>query len=80
MPAAARVTDPAGHPGNIAPPGVPTVLIAGMPAATPASRAARSTSSSLCSRSVNSSSRDTQSGSVTFATVRARPMALSLRR
>jgi uncharacterized Zn-binding protein involved in type VI secretion len=34
MPAAARVTDPAGHPGNIAPPGVPTVLIAGMPAAT----------------------------------------------
>ncbi len=34
MPAAARVGDPTGHPGAIGPPGVPTVLIAGMPAAT----------------------------------------------
>ena len=34
MPAAARVGDPTGHPGVITPPGVPTVLIAGMPAAT----------------------------------------------
>lgn len=34
MPAAARVGDPTGHPGSIGPPGVPTVLIAGMPAAT----------------------------------------------
>ena len=34
MPAAARVGDPTGHPGVIGPPGVPTVLIAGMPAAT----------------------------------------------
>ena len=34
MPPAARVGDPTGHPGVIAPPGVPTVLIAGMPAAT----------------------------------------------
>ena len=33
MPAAARVGDPTGHPGVIGPPGVPTVLIAGMPAA-----------------------------------------------
>ena len=34
MPPAARVGDPTGHPGVIAGPGVPTVLIAGMPAAT----------------------------------------------
>ena len=34
MPAAARVGDPTGHPGVIGPPGIPTVLIAGMPAAT----------------------------------------------
>ena len=34
MPAAARVGDPTGHPGVIAPPGVPTVLIGGQPAAT----------------------------------------------
>lgn len=34
MPAAARVGDPTGHPGVIMPPGVPTVIIAGMPAAT----------------------------------------------
>ena len=34
MPPAARVGDPTGHPGVIGPPGVPTVLIAGMPAAT----------------------------------------------
>jgi len=34
MPAAARVGDPTAHPGAIGPPGVPTVLIAGMPAAT----------------------------------------------
>jgi uncharacterized Zn-binding protein involved in type VI secretion len=33
MPFAARVGDPTGHPGVIAGPGVPTVLIAGMPAA-----------------------------------------------
>ena len=33
MPAAARVTDPTGHPGMVAPPGVPNVLIGGMPAA-----------------------------------------------
>jgi len=33
MPAAARVGDPTGHPGIIAGPGVPTVLIGGMPAA-----------------------------------------------
>ena len=33
MPPAARVGDPTGHPGVIAPPGVPTVLIGGMPAA-----------------------------------------------
>ena len=31
---AARVGDPTGHPGVIGPPGVPTVLIVGMPAAT----------------------------------------------
>ena len=34
MPPAARVGDPTGHPGIIMGPGVPTVLIAGMPAAT----------------------------------------------
>jgi uncharacterized Zn-binding protein involved in type VI secretion len=34
MPAAARVGDSTGHPGVIGPPGVPTVLIAGQPAAT----------------------------------------------
>ncbi|MDQ3779331.1 MAG: PAAR domain-containing protein [Chloroflexota bacterium] len=33
MPPAARVLDPTGHPGMIAGPGVPTVLIGGMPAA-----------------------------------------------
>ena len=33
MPPAARVGDPTGHPGTVAGPGVPTVLIAGMPAA-----------------------------------------------
>lgn len=33
MPPAARVGDPTGHPGVITGPGVPTVLIAGMPAA-----------------------------------------------
>lgn len=34
MPPAARVGDATGHPGVIGPPGVPTVLIAGQPAAT----------------------------------------------
>lgn len=34
MPMAARVGDPTAHPGVIAGPGVPTVLIGGMPAAT----------------------------------------------
>lgn len=34
MPPAARVGDPTGHPGTIGPPGVPTVLIGGLPAAT----------------------------------------------
>jgi uncharacterized Zn-binding protein involved in type VI secretion len=34
VPPAARVGDPTAHPGVIGPPGVPTVLIAGMPAAT----------------------------------------------
>ncbi|HEY2725268.1 MAG TPA: PAAR domain-containing protein [Pseudonocardiaceae bacterium] len=34
MPPAARVGDPTGHPGMIGPPGVPTVLIGGLPAAT----------------------------------------------
>lgn len=34
MPPAARVSDPTGHPGTVGPPGVPTVLIGGMPAAT----------------------------------------------
>ncbi|GGO94457.1 PAAR domain-containing protein [Wenjunlia tyrosinilytica] len=33
MPPAARVLDPTGHPGVVAGPGVPTVLIGGMPAA-----------------------------------------------
>jgi uncharacterized Zn-binding protein involved in type VI secretion len=33
MPPAARVGDPTGHPGSILPPGVPTVLIGGLPAA-----------------------------------------------
>ena len=33
MPAAARVGDPTGHPGVKGPPGVPTLIIAGMPAA-----------------------------------------------
>jgi uncharacterized Zn-binding protein involved in type VI secretion len=33
MPPAARVGDPTGHPGVVAGPGVPTVLIGGMPAA-----------------------------------------------
>ncbi|MCG5212172.1 PAAR domain-containing protein [Streptosporangium sp. KLBMP 9127] len=33
MPSAARVLDPSGHPGVIAGPGVPTVLIGGLPAA-----------------------------------------------
>jgi uncharacterized Zn-binding protein involved in type VI secretion len=33
MPMAARVGDPTGHPGVIAGPGVPTVLIGGQPAA-----------------------------------------------
>lgn len=34
MPPAARVGDATGHPGVIGPPGVPTVLIGGQPAAT----------------------------------------------
>jgi uncharacterized Zn-binding protein involved in type VI secretion len=34
MPPAARVGDPTPHPGTITGPGVPTVLIAGLPAAT----------------------------------------------
>lgn len=33
MPPAARITDPTGHPGIITGPGVPTVLIGGLPAA-----------------------------------------------
>lgn len=33
MPPAARVTDPTGHPGLISGPGVPNVLIGGLPAA-----------------------------------------------
>ena len=33
MPPAARSTDPTAHPGMMAGPGVPTVLIGGMPAA-----------------------------------------------
>jgi uncharacterized Zn-binding protein involved in type VI secretion len=34
VPPAARVGDATGHPGVIGPPGVPTVLIGGLPAAT----------------------------------------------
>lgn len=34
MPPAARIGDPTAHPGAIGPPGVPTVLIGGQPAAT----------------------------------------------
>jgi uncharacterized Zn-binding protein involved in type VI secretion len=33
MPPAARITDPTGHPGLITGPGVPNVLIGGLPAA-----------------------------------------------
>lgn len=33
MPPAARVADPTAHPGAVAGPGVPTVLIGGLPAA-----------------------------------------------
>ena len=33
MPPAARITDPTAHPGQVAPPGMPTVLICGLPAA-----------------------------------------------
>ncbi|HYL05628.1 MAG TPA: PAAR domain-containing protein [Thermoanaerobaculia bacterium] len=33
MPPAARLTDPSAHPGLISGPGVPTVLIGGLPAA-----------------------------------------------
>jgi uncharacterized Zn-binding protein involved in type VI secretion len=33
MPPAARISDPTGHPGIIIGPGVPTVLIGGLPAA-----------------------------------------------
>jgi uncharacterized Zn-binding protein involved in type VI secretion len=33
MPPAARILDPTGHPGVITGPGVPTVLITGLPAA-----------------------------------------------
>jgi uncharacterized Zn-binding protein involved in type VI secretion len=33
MPPAARVGDPLNHPGTVLPPGVPTVLIGGVPAA-----------------------------------------------
>ncbi len=33
MPPAARVTDPTAHPGTIAGPGIPVVLIQGLPAA-----------------------------------------------
>ncbi|HEU5486935.1 MAG TPA: PAAR domain-containing protein [Microlunatus sp.] len=33
VPPAARVSDPTGHPGVILPPGSPTVLIGGLPAA-----------------------------------------------
>lgn len=33
MPPAARILDPTGHPGMITGPGVPTVLIGGLPAA-----------------------------------------------
>ncbi|GGO45432.1 Zn-binding Pro-Ala-Ala-Arg (PAAR) domain-containing protein, incolved in TypeVI secretion [Streptomyces sp. WMMB 714] len=34
MPQAARVGDPTGHPGTVGPPGVPSVLVGGRPAAT----------------------------------------------
>lgn len=34
MPPAARVGDPTGHPGVVSGPGVPTVLVGGLPAAT----------------------------------------------
>lgn len=34
MPMAARVGDPTGHPGVLTGPGIPTVLIAGVPACT----------------------------------------------
>jgi uncharacterized Zn-binding protein involved in type VI secretion len=34
VPPAARVGDPTAHPGTVGPPGVPTVLIGGLPAAT----------------------------------------------
>jgi uncharacterized Zn-binding protein involved in type VI secretion len=34
MPPAARLGDPTGHPGSIAGPGAPNVLIGGLPAAT----------------------------------------------
>ena len=34
MPPAARINDPTGHPGTIVGPGVPTVLVGGLPAAT----------------------------------------------
>jgi uncharacterized Zn-binding protein involved in type VI secretion len=33
MPPAARITDPTAHPGMVSPPGVPNVLISGLPAA-----------------------------------------------
>jgi len=33
VPFAARVSDPTGHPGVVGPPGVPSVLIEGLPAA-----------------------------------------------
>jgi uncharacterized Zn-binding protein involved in type VI secretion len=33
MPPAARITDPTAHPGIVSGPGVPTVLIGGLPAA-----------------------------------------------
>jgi uncharacterized Zn-binding protein involved in type VI secretion len=33
MPPAARILDPTGHPGAVTGPGVPTVLIGGLPAA-----------------------------------------------
>jgi uncharacterized Zn-binding protein involved in type VI secretion len=34
VPQAARVGDPTGHPGTVGPPGVPSVLVGGRPAAT----------------------------------------------
>ena len=33
MPPAARITDPTAHPGTITPPGMPTVMVGGLPAA-----------------------------------------------